>query len=94
MSATPAQVANDMAARATYWRGRDTRLENVCHDAALVIRRFLAGERVHGSTYRGLHGRLLRYEGTLARWSDHSGSGEALSRARLTLETLWREARA
>lgn len=92
--ASPAEVANDMAARAKFWRGRDTRLQNVCHDAALVIRRFLAGERVHGSTCRGLHDRLLRYEGMLARWSDHSGTGEALGRARRTLDALWREARA
>lgn len=86
--ATPAQVANDMAAHAVYWDKRDRVLERLCRDAACVIRVMLAGKSVDGRTYGGLHRRLL------ARARDESGiqGYPDFTRARLTIEQLRREA--
>ncbi|MFT6444506.1 MAG: hypothetical protein ACJA1J_000743 [Sulfitobacter pontiacus] len=57
--ATPAEIANDMAAHADYWQKRERKTFEACNDAALVIRMFLAGQHVDGRTYYGLHRRLL-----------------------------------
>ncbi|MBN7785148.1 hypothetical protein JYP51_09470 [Ponticoccus gilvus] len=82
--ATPAQVANDMAAHAAYWEKRDRRIERLCRDAARVIRLYLSGERVDRRTWAGLHMRLLscaRDESSVKGYPD-------FTRARLTLEAL------
>ena len=57
--ATPAEIANDMAAHATYWQKRDRKTFEACKDASRVIRMFLSGQHVDGRTYGGLHRRLL-----------------------------------
>ncbi|SDW75974.1 hypothetical protein SAMN04488041_103160 [Sulfitobacter pontiacus] len=57
--ATPAEIANDMAAHADYWQKRDRKTFETCNDAARVIRMFLGGQNVDGRTYYGLHRRLL-----------------------------------
>jgi len=57
--ATPAQIANDMAAHAEYWAKRDKNIERACRDAARVIRAFLAGEQVDGRTFGGVQKRLM-----------------------------------
>ncbi|WP_386173157.1 hypothetical protein [Sulfitobacter sp. R86518] len=57
--ATPAEIANDMAAHADYWQKRDRKTFEACNDAARVIRMFLAGQHVDGRTYYGLHRRLI-----------------------------------
>lgn len=83
--ASPAEIANDMAAQAAYWAKRDRGVTNACLDAARTIRAFLAGERVDGRTYYGLHRRLLRLEMSRR-------SGPDFTRARNALEALHREA--
>ena len=90
--ATPAQIANDMAAQAAYWHGRDRRLgvAVACSDAAQQIRAHLAGERVDGRTWGGLHRRLLNLENHTFCRSHHIDQN--LTRARLALEELRREA--
>jgi hypothetical protein len=57
--ATPAEIANDMAAHADYWQKSDRKTFEACNDAARVIRMFLGGQHVDGRTYYGLHRRLL-----------------------------------
>jgi hypothetical protein len=68
MTATPAQVANDLTAQAVYFARRDAHVERACRDAARMIRRHLLGEPVDGRSWGGLHRRLLdlthRYRGT------------------------------
>lgn len=71
MSATPAQIANDLAAQAAFFDRRDDRVAKACRDAARMIRQHLAGEAIDGRTWGGLHTRLLdltgkgdRYNGT------------------------------
>ena len=83
--ASPAEIANDMAAQAAYWAKRDRRITNACLDAARVIRAFLSGERVDGRTYYGLHRRLLNLELRPSRKIPN------FTRARLALEALHRE---
>jgi hypothetical protein len=90
MTATPAQIANDMAAHATYWAKRDRHIERACSDAARQIRALLAGERVDGRSWGGLHRRLLQFE-TQEDARRYQGFPQ-FCRARLCLEALRREA--
>lgn len=92
MSATPAQMANDLAAQAKYWDGRDDDVSRACHQCARLIRAMLTGDPVEGRTYGGLHGRLLDLEIT---WRERSDTTiwNSLTRGRLTLEALRRESR-
>ena len=71
MTASPAQIANDLEAQARFFAKRDDRVERACRDAARMIRQLLAGEPVDGRTWGGLHTRLMeltrgtgRYAGT------------------------------
>lgn len=71
MTATPAQIANDLTAQAAYFAKRDDRVARACTDAARMIRQHLAGDPVDGRTWGGLHARLMdltsrtgRYAGT------------------------------
>lgn len=89
--ATPAEVANDMAAQARYWHGRDRDIERACADAALLIRAHLAGEPVDGRTWGGLHRRLLALEDSS--FARRYNIADNLLRARLTLEKLRRSDR-
>ncbi len=63
MPATPAQVANDLEAQATYFQKRDDDIARVCRDTARMIRQHLASEPVDGRTWGGLHTRLLNQIG-------------------------------
>lgn len=60
MSASPAQIANDMTAQAKYWCGRDMDIELACDAAGRVIRAFLEGKKPHGNAIRGALGRIDR----------------------------------
>lgn len=89
MSATPAQVANDMAFRAPFWRGRDAAIERMCADAARVIRAYLAGTPPDGRLVTGLLTRIFGVGG-------HGVYKEvyfALRRAAETIMQLRQEAR-
>ncbi|WP_305970440.1 MULTISPECIES: hypothetical protein [unclassified Mameliella] len=92
--ASPAEVANDMSAYARFWDGRDRRIERVCRDAARVIRSLLAGDRIDGRTWGGLHRRLLDME--TASWMEREAPSMCwhLTRARTTIESLRAGARA
>lgn len=88
--ATPAQIANDMDAQAKWWakqRGK-LRIAATCADSAKAIRILLAGERLDGRFWHGLHLRLVSLE-------HHDTLRVArtdLTRARLCLEELRRQA--
>lgn len=58
--ASPAQIANDMDARARFWRGRDADTCRACQDAARMIRQDLAGQRIDGRAMAGILTRLSR----------------------------------
>lgn len=85
--ATPAQVANDMAAQAAYWTGRDREVARTCLDAARVIRELLATKPVDGRTLHGLNRRLLTLEGN-ANASQNDRLYASLSRARAVIGEL------
>ncbi|MBP0483953.1 hypothetical protein J5474_15845 [Sagittula sp. M10.9X] len=78
-----------MAAHGQYWDKRDRRIALACRQAASLIRAFLAGERVDGRTYGGLHARLLRLE---ARGANLQGYPNFF-RARETLSALYAKPR-
>lgn len=84
-SATPAQVANDMRAHARLLQKSDQNLASLCRDAAKTLDDMLAGEKIDGRRWHGLHGRLLTFEGP--RSGCYSWN---VTRARLALEALRR----
>ena len=86
MSATPAQVLNDMRAQARFFDRRDKYLAGLFEDAASVLSDLLEKKPVDGRRWGGLHGRLLRAE--VQRRSDPVASN--ITRARLTMEALRR----
>lgn len=88
--ATPAQIANDMDASATYWTGRDKHITRACTDAAAQIRALLAGERVDGRSWYGLQRRLMNFEAQEERRA-YQGFPK-FCRARLCIQELRREA--
>ncbi|MGR3822203.1 MAG: hypothetical protein ACU0A5_06490 [Salipiger marinus] len=90
--ATHAEIANDMAAQARYWQGRDLLVERACRDAAHMLRSFIEGKRVDGRTYGGLCRRLLNLE--LSKRHKQPDLSFKLDRARLALEALNCRARA
>jgi hypothetical protein len=59
MTATPAQVANDLAAQAEYFRRRDDETSRACRDCARAIRALEAGEPLQDHVYGQLRGRVL-----------------------------------
>lgn len=92
LTASPAQVANDLAAQADFYARRDNRIADACRDCARIIRALLAKELVDGRTYSGLYGRLLDL--TL----QHRNRAEtqiatSLHRGLVTLTTLRSESR-
>lgn len=86
MMATPAEVANDMAAQAAYWRGRDREIPRVCSDASRVLRKLLSGDEVDGRTVYGLTARLYKLE-LFAKVADLPVEN-SLARARETISQL------
>ncbi|WP_425099148.1 hypothetical protein [Tropicibacter sp. S64] len=90
MTASPAQIANDMAAHADYWEKRDKHIARTCRDARDQIRALLAGEHVDGRSWGGLHRRLLNWE--TQEGARHYQGFPQFCRARLCLEQLRREA--
>lgn len=61
--ATHAQIANDMAAHASYWDRRDKYMARACRDAATLLRVFLDGGSADGRTLAGCIFRLQKLAG-------------------------------
>jgi hypothetical protein len=90
--ASPAQVANDMEARAKFWCGRNEKVACVCACAARVIRAFLDGPRPDGRSVTGALTRLSNLEGfCLVR--DSVDLSFSIARAAETILNLRQEAR-
>lgn len=87
MSASPAQVANDLALQAQYFDRRDDAVARACRDCARLIRAFIAGDRVDGRTYGDLVGRLV---GEMDRYRNRSETqiGKSLRRGFYTLQAV------
>lgn len=89
MSATPAQVANDLALQARDVAKRDADVARACRDCARLIRAYLAGERVDGRTYSGVHQRMLNMD---SRYTSETQIAKSVSRGLSTLQLLHWEA--
>lgn len=89
MPATPAEVANDLAAQARFFVKCDDGLARLCKDGARLIRAMLAKERLDSRIYSDVVSRLATYIAL------HGGMPEretqitkSLRRAIETLQTL------
>jgi len=89
MTATPAQVANDLALQAQYFAKRDGDVASACRDCARLIRAFIAGERVDGRTYSGVHTRMMNMD---RRYTGETQIAKSVSRGLSTLQLLHSEA--
>lgn len=91
MPATPAEVANDLAAQATYFAKRDDDIARLCRDAARLIRGLTGGQQADGLAfgpiYRDVLTRLQTYNGR-PRPSVESQIDKSLYRAQVTLTDL------
>lgn len=85
MSATPAEVANDLEAQGRYFHRRDDDVSRLCEDTARLIRALLAGQRVDGRTHAGLCARLANRS---PRYPADSQIGKSLDRAQRMLLAL------
>jgi hypothetical protein len=84
MTATPAQVVNDLALHAGYFAKRDPDIAQLCRDSARVIRAMIAGQPVDGRTLRGVMTRLQGYN-SRPRAAVQSQIDKSLERALKTL---------
>lgn len=62
MTATPAQVANDLDAQARFFDKRESNLAGACRNCALAIRAMLNDGKIDGRTYTGVHTRMMNME--------------------------------
>jgi len=87
--ASPAQVANDLSARAKFWQGRDDQVERACRWGAAMIRDWLAGIAPGPQEYSRVHAALLACAGKYR--NEVAGDvGASLTRGRWVLEKLAR----
>ena len=93
MTATPAQVANDLSFQAQYFAKRDGDVASACRDCARLIRAFVAGERVDGRTYGGVYQRMLNMDFRHRRMPD-TQIAKSINRGMLTLQKLYGQSRA
>lgn len=77
--ATPAEIANDLAAQAKFWRGRDDQVSFVCRDCASLIRQMRDGHRINKWTYDAVERRLLE---NLSRYKSQGNTSISYSMAR------------
>jgi hypothetical protein len=90
--ASPAQVANDMEARAKVWAGHNRDVATAMQAAAWVIRAYLFGPVPDGRTVAGVLTRLYRLDGAVC-GIGFADIRAALSRAADTIQQLRKEAR-
>ena len=87
MTATPAQVANDLAVQADYFARRDDNIARLCRDSLRLIRALIGGqavdERFHARVIFRLQGWNSRPRAAVPSQIDKS-----LDRALVTLKAL------
>ena len=87
MTATPAQVANDLAVQADYFARRDDNIARLCRDSLRLIRAMIAGQAVDERTYARVIRRLEDYT-FRSRAAVPSQIDKSLDRALVTLKAL------
>lgn len=87
MTATPAQVANDLAAQATFFAKRDDGIVHLCRHSALLIRALIGGQAVDEGLYESVIFRLQRWN-SRPRAAVPSQIDKSLDRALVTLTEL------
>ena len=87
MTATPAQVANDLAVQADYFARRDDDIARLCRDSLRLIRAMIAGQAVDERTYARVIWRLQGYS-SRPRAAVPSQIDKSLDRALVTLKAL------
>lgn len=89
MPATPAEVANDLAAQARFFVKRDDDIAKLCRDSARLIRSILVFELVDEQSFADVVTRLEKYGRTPPRGVfGASQIAKLLRRALETLQTL------
>jgi len=87
MTATPAQVANDLALQATFFAKRDDGIVHLCRHSALLIRAPIGGQAVDERTYARVIFRLQGWN-SRPRAAVPSQIDKSLDRALATLKAL------
>ena len=87
MTATPAQVANDLAVQADYFARRDDNIARLCRDSLRLIRAMIAGQAVDERTYARVIFRLQGWN-SRPRAAVPSQIDKSLDRALVTLKAL------
>ena len=88
MTATPAQVANDLDAQAAFFAKSEADLAQDLRDCARAIRAMLNDGKIDGRTYGLVHNRMLNIEGNYYRRSPHSQITKSVTRGRQMLQVL------
>ncbi|MCA3488690.1 MAG: hypothetical protein IOD05_19885 [Rhodobacter sp.] len=87
MTATPAQVANDLAAQATFFAKRDDNIACLCRDSLWLIRALIGGQAVDERFHARVILRLEDYT-FRPRAAAPSQIDKSLDRALVTLKAL------
>jgi hypothetical protein len=87
MTATPAQVANDLALQATFFARRDDDIASLCRDSARLIRALIGGQAVDERFHARVIFRLQRWN-SRPRAAVPSQIDKSLDRALVTLTEL------
>lgn len=87
MTATPAQVANDLDAQAAFFDRRESDLAADCRDCACAIRAMLNDCKIDGRTYNGVDQRMMNMEARY-RGRPDTQIAKSISRGRSTLQQL------
>lgn len=87
MTATPAQVANDLDAQARFFDKRDADLSKTCRDCARLIRAMLNAGKIDGRTYSGVHTRMINMD-VRYRGRPETQIAKSISRGLCTLQVM------
>jgi hypothetical protein len=87
MTTTPAQVANDLAAQATFFAKRDDNIAGLCRDSLWLIRALIGGQAVDERFHARVIFRLQRWN-SRPRAAVPSQIDKSLDRALVTLTEL------
>ena len=87
MTATPAQVANDLDAQAAFFDRRESGLAAACRDCARAIRAMLNDCKIDGRTYTGVHTRMMNMQ-TRYRGRPDTQIAKSISRGLCALQLL------
>ncbi len=90
MTASPAQVANDLAAQGQYWQRRDGDVGRACFDGAQLIRCLLEGSHADGFAASELRQRLDSLWRRFEKQNIYNNPSNSLHRGVTTIDELQR----